>query len=262
MIRRINRESVLLLGSSCALMMQIAHPLVAAGVEDHSDFVDDPMRRFKRTVHLTLSMVFGTRAQAFEAVRQINQRHQPVKGVLREPAGPLAGGTPYSAGDPELLLWVHATLVYTVLTSYEHFVAPLTEQERDSYFEDTKEIGALLGVPRRTYPASWRGFREYIEEMMIGGPVQVGPTAQRLARAILRPRLRWVPPHALGPIRVITSGLLPGPLRIGYGLNWGRPQRAAFRLSHLMFAGLVGVAPDRIRMLPYARTALRRLSAA
>jgi uncharacterized protein (DUF2236 family) len=262
MIWRINRESVLLLGSSCALMMQIAHPLVAAGVDDHSDFVQNPVRRFTRTVDLTMSMVFGTRAQAMAAVRQIGERHRPVKGVLKESAGGLREGAAYSAADPELLLWVHATLVYTALTTYERFVAPLTEAQRDGYFTDTKKIGALLGVPPGSYPSTWRGFREYVQEMMTDGPVQVGPTARRLARAILRPRLRWVPPPALGPIRVITTGLLPPPLRLGYGLSWGKPERAAFHLAQLMLPRLVTIAPERIRTLSYARSARRRLTAA
>ncbi|HYY46301.1 MAG TPA: oxygenase MpaB family protein, partial [Candidatus Angelobacter sp.] len=75
MIWRINREAAVTLGGTCAVLMQFAHPKVAAGVRDHSSFQDDPAGRLRRTFDLTLAWVFGSRAQAIQAVRIVNRRH-------------------------------------------------------------------------------------------------------------------------------------------------------------------------------------------
>ena len=104
-IWRVNRESAVALAGSCAILMQFAHPQVAAGVRDHSRYQVDPIRRLRRTLDLTMAIVFGPRATAMEAVRAINTRHHGVRGPG------------YSAMDPELLLWVHATLVYAAATA-------------------------------------------------------------------------------------------------------------------------------------------------
>src|SRR6266581_4111564 len=112
--RRINRENILLLGGGRALLMQLAHPKVAAGVDEHSDFRRRPIQRLRRTVHMTMAIVFGERETALAAARMVNQTHAKVKG------------DGYRALDPELLLWVHATLVDSALVTYATFVQELT----------------------------------------------------------------------------------------------------------------------------------------
>src|ERR1700704_720385 len=111
--RRVNRENILLLGGGRALLMQLAHPKVAAGVDDHSDFRPRPIRRLRRTVVMTMAIVFGKRETALAAARSVNQAHGRVQGE------------DYRALDPDLLLWVHATLVDSALVTYEKFVPPL-----------------------------------------------------------------------------------------------------------------------------------------
>src|SRR4030081_2124382 len=101
--RRVNRENILLLGGGRALLMQIAHPKVAAGVDEHSDFRSHPIRRLRRTIRMTMAIVFGDRETALTAARAVNQVHAKVRG------------TGYRALDPDLLLWVHATLADTAL---------------------------------------------------------------------------------------------------------------------------------------------------
>ncbi len=254
-IRRVNRERVLFLGSSCALLMQLAHPLVAAGVAAYSDFEHHPLRRFNRTVRLTLSMVFGTRREALEAAQQINRAHQPVTGTLQEDGGPVPRGTPYSAMDPALLLWVQATLVYTALTTYRTFVGPLTEDECDRYYQETVAIGTLLGIPPERRAPDWRGFQAYLWGMMATGPVAVGDGGRRLARSVLRPRIRGVPAAVFAPFQVITAGLLPEPLRRQYGLAWGAAERDTFRVCRALVPRLVAITPDRLRTVPQGRAA-------
>lgn len=247
MIWRINRESSVTLGGTCAVLMQFAHPKVAAGVRDHSSFQDDPAGRLRRTFDLTLAWVFGSRAQAIQAVRIVNKRHDAVQGPG------------YSARDPALLLWVQATLVYSAIRAYRAFAGPLTEAEADEYYQDTKEIGILLGIPRAMYPASLAQLEAYISAMMDSGEVIVGDDALALGRVVLQPRFPGVPRLALTPLRTITAGLLPAQLRDQYRLRWGRLERTTFAACTLLLPRLLKIAPSMIRYLPPARQAYRRL---
>ncbi len=138
--RRVNRENVLLLGGGRALLMQLAHPKVTAGVDEHSDFRSHPVRRLRRTVRMTMAIVFGDRETALAAARAVNQTHGKVRG--RE----------YRALDPELLLWVHTTLVDSAIVTYETFVKPLTAREREDFYQESKVLGELLGIPRDRFP--------------------------------------------------------------------------------------------------------------
>ena len=244
---RVNRESAVTLAGTCAILMQLAHPKVAAGVRDHSQYEVDAAGRLRRTLDLTLAIVFGPRPAAMQAVRAINSRHRTVRG------------SDYSAMDPELLLWVHATLVYSAIRGYRALVGPLTDAEADQYYQDTKEIGVLLGIPREMYPAQVDAFDAYLQGMIDSREVAVGADARRMADHVLHPELRGVPRLAFAPLGVITAGLLPPTLRDGYGLKWGRAQRAAFAACRAGLPRLVKIAPQPVRWLPPARDAYRRL---
>jgi len=244
---RVNRESAVTLAGTCAILMQFAHPKVAAGVREHSRYQVDAVGRLRRTLDLTLAIVFGPRPAALEAVRAINARHRSVRGPG------------YSATDPELLLWVHATLVYSAIRGYRALVGPLTDAEADRYYQDTKEIGVLLGIPREIFPERVDAFEAYLERMIESREVAVGAEARLMADLVLRPSFRGVPRLAFAPLSVITTGLLPPALREGYGLKWGRPQRAAFAACRAGLPRLVAIAPGPVRLLPPARQAYRRL---
>ena len=149
---RVNREAVLLLGGGRALLLQVAHPLVAAGVAAHSEFRAHPLRRLWRTLDLMLTLAFADGATALGAVRTIEGVHARVHGVLEEPSGPFPRGTRYDANDPALLLWVYATLVDTALVVYERFVEPLAVDGRAAYYDGSKIGGRLLGIPEAMMP--------------------------------------------------------------------------------------------------------------
>jgi uncharacterized protein (DUF2236 family) len=244
---RVNRESAVTLAGTCAILMQFAHPRVAAGVRDHSRYQVDAAGRLRRTLDLTLAIVFGPRPAAMQAVRAINSRHRAVRGPG------------YSAMDPELLLWVHATLVYSAIRGYRALVGPLTNAEADRYYQDTKEIGVLLGIPRAMYPARVEALDAYLHEMIDSREVAVGADARRMADLVLRPQFRGVPRLAFAPLTIITAGLLPARLREDYALKWGRAQRAAFAACRAGLPRLVAIAPGPVRLLPPARLAYRRL---
>src|SRR4029077_20226034 len=236
--RRVNRENILLLGGGRALLMQLSPPQVAAGVDDHSDFRTQPIRRLRRTVLMTMAIVFGERETALAAARAVNQVHARVRG------------DDYRALDPNLLLWVHATLVDSALVTYQAFVGRLTAAEREDFYQESKLAGEPLGIPRDRFPDRLHDFDDYLEQMISSGEVSVTPRAKELGRLVVRPPLRLVPGPVLVPFAVVTAGLLPDSLREAYGLKWGRRQEQGFKLGGAAVARIVAVTPPVLRVWP------------
>jgi len=185
-----------------------------------------------------MAIVFGDRETALAAARTVNQTHGRVRG------------DGYRALDPDLLLWVHATLVDSALVTYETFVKPLSAGERDEFYQESKLLGGLLGIPQETFPATYPAFADYMVAMVSQGDVCAGPTARELGRLVLRPKLRLLPGPAMVPFEVVTAGLLPAPLREQYGLRWGARQERLFRLMVIAIPRLVAVTPPLLRVWP------------
>ena len=236
--RRVNRENVLFLGGGRALLMQLAHPKVAAGVDEHSDFRAHPIRRLRRTILMTMAIVFGDRETAMAAARGVNQVHARVKG------------RDYRALDPDLLLWVHATLMDTALVTYETFVKPLLPREREDFYQEFKLLGELLGIPRDRFPTTLHDFDAYMDAMVESGEVRVDARARGLAKLVLRPRVRLLPGPAMIPFEVVTAGLLSPVLRAQYGLAWGVGQQRAYRLAVRTVPRLIALTPPLLRVWP------------
>jgi len=234
----VNRENILLLGGGRALLMQLAHPKVAAGVDEHSDFRAHPIRRLRRTIRMTMAIVFGDRDTALAAARGVNQVHAKVQG---------AG---YRALDPDLLLWVYATLADTALVTYETFVKRLLPREREEFHQEFKLLGELLGIPPDRFPDTVRDFDRYLEQMVSDGPVRVDARARDLAEQVLRPPTRVLPGPVMIPLNVITTGLLTPPLREQYGLPWGPGQRRVYRLAVRVLPRVIALTPPLLRVWP------------
>ena len=235
--RRINRENVLLLGGGRALLMQLAHPSVAAGVDEHSDFREHPLRRLRRTILLLMAMVFGDRETALTAARSVNRTHARVRGQG------------YRALDPELLLWVHVTLIDSAIAAYDTFVKPLSLPERERLWQEWKTIGELLGIARDFGPDRLQDLEVYIEHM-VTDVLCVDARARTLGRLVLRPPLRLLPGVSMLPLEIITTGLLPATLRELYGLPWGRGRRQAYRLALATIPKIIAVTPPILRVWP------------
>jgi uncharacterized protein (DUF2236 family) len=236
---RIGREAVLLLGGGRALLLQVAHPAVAAGVAEHSDFRSRPLGRLLRTLKLSISLSFGTRAQALEAARTINRTHQRIRGPG------------YEATDPRLLLWVHATLVESVFATHAAFIRPLSADERAAYYRGSQVVGSLLGIPPGAYPAGLAAFEGYVERMVSLGPgseLVVDDRARALAAAVFRPP-GLLPGLAALPTQAVTAGLLPPPLREAYALRWGRQDRAVVGALRGVLPRTLPLLPERLRYL-------------
>lgn len=257
---RVDRETVLLLGGRRALLLQLAHPLVAQGVGDHSSFPSDRLGRLFRTLDISLTMVFGEPERSTAAIEQIKSVHRFVQGTLPRDVGIYKKGTSYRADDPELLLWVHATLVETALHFYERFVAPLSPSEREDYYQDTIEPAIRLGVPDSLLPATFGGFQGYWDSMIHGNELAVGPTGLELADAILYPSAKWFPRRLIDPLNVITVGTLPEPVRSMYGLQWNPLLAGGLKLVSATVPKLIRALPPRLRFVPHALDAERRAS--
>lgn len=237
-IRRVWAEPLTVYGGGRALLLQLAHPGVAAGVAEHSRFRADPTTRLRHTLEITGTLVFGTRAQAEAAVAAMRAVHRSVKG------------SGYAAGDPELQLWVHATLVDTALLLYERFLQPLTREEAESYYQESTLVAQALGIPRSWLPDDMAGFREYVDEMV--ATVAVGEAARQLARAVLHPPLGWILEPWLVLFRQLTVGLLPDRLRREYGLGWDWPRQAVLTAAELTARQVLPHIPVELRRVPAA----------
>lgn len=221
--RRVNRERLALLGWGRALLMQFAHPLIAAGVTDHSSFKSSRLARLQRlhsTVRAMLSLTFGSEADVRATADHIKSIHDRVHGVLPEAAGPFPAGTPYSAHDPELLRWVHATLLDSVPLVYERFVAPLSVAEKDAYCREAAIVGRLLGIPDALLPQTSRDVETYIRERVASGDLVVTNAGRALAGDILAPPFRFAYWPVTRLTQAVTVGLLDPSLRGQYGLTW------------------------------------------
>jgi uncharacterized protein (DUF2236 family) len=252
-MRRVHREGVLLLGGGRALLLQIAHPLVAAGVAEHSRFREDPFGRLRRTLDAMLAIVFGRRDTAVAWAARVRRIHASVHGTLAEAAGAFARGTPYDARDPDLLLWVHATLIDTSLLIHDRFFGELDPASRVGYYDETKVIAELMGVPARAIPQTLDAFHAYVEEMLRSDRISLTDEAREIADAVLRPPVPLVAGAAGGAARFATAALLPPRLRRAYGLPWGPRRQAAWRA--LESAGRISLPaiPRLLREMPQAR---------
>jgi uncharacterized protein (DUF2236 family) len=252
---RVNREAVTMLGGGRALLMQLAHPLVAAGVAAHSRFRQEPLGRLFRTLELMLTIAFADGRDALAAVATIQQVHRRVRGRLGEAVGPFRRGTPYDAADPALLLWVHATLVDSALLAYETFVGPLSPRARGAYYAETKGTARLFGIPDRLVPATLGEFRRYVRATIASDVLTIGADGRALAAAILRPPLPLGVQHAFRASNLVTIGLLPPTLRRRYALGWNPIQQLAFDAFAAGMRTTLPFVPAIIRHVPRARAA-------
>jgi len=248
---RVDRELIVLAGGSCALLMQAAHPVVAAGVVEHSTYATDPFGRLMRTLTSSFDVVFGDRARADAAIRRVNAIHASVQGRLPD-------GAAYSARDPEALLWVHATLVDTALRVYSRFVEPLSDADEQAYHEEAARVAIGLGIAPSDLPVRLDDLRAWMDGMLEEGRVHVTPDARRIARTVLRP-IPWVPGVAWEAAHLVSLATLPAPLRRQYGLRWSSArERGIDRLAALSRRALP-LLPPPLRFAPQARDARRRV---
>ena len=250
---KIGREGTVMLGGARAVLMQLAHPLVAMGVSAHSSYMTDPFGRAERTFVLGELLTFGSFEKARQAASSINRMHLRVHGDLPIDAGAFEKGTRYDARNPELLLWVHATLVDTLLLCYTLFIGPLTPTEQETYYQESKEVAHLLGLLPDKMPGTVDDLRQYVHDMVHSDRLVATPQARQLAHQVLFPPA----PAILRPLMHInlqlTCALLPQPVREIYGLEWNKSRQHISNLSAHGMRVIIPRLPMNLRELPITR---------
>jgi uncharacterized protein (DUF2236 family) len=184
--------------------------------------------------------------------------HQRVKGKTPADYGPIPKGTAYAASDPELGLWVLATLADSALVYYERIFGGLPDEERERYWAEYRRVGELLGLPPDSMPATCEGLREYVAGRLNDGSLWISEDRrQQAVQMILEPPFSGILRTAAIPltetIRLISVGLLPPEVRRLFGFSWDPGREALLRSALLQLRVGTRFWPDAIRLHPAAR---------
>ena len=258
---RVMREPTLILGAGSALLLQAANPKVAQGAIDHSNYATDPYGRLERTVEWVTVVCFGTTQEARRATRNINRLHRRVSGSMPAPNGTpgVPPGQPYSASDRDLLRWVHASFVHSMLAAHDALVGGLTDADRDGFVREWDAVAALMGLSARNGWSSAAALSGYIDAEVASGRALPGPGSRAVAEAVLHPP---VPTALLRPamtaLAFVSCGLLPAPLRRAYGITWTPAHAAVHRGVRLSLRTLRVALPERLRTSSVHKRAMAR----
>lgn len=253
LMRVIGQEGLLIAAGGAASLLQTAHPKIAQGVYEHSYTAEDPLGRLKGTMQWVYAVGFGSRAEAERLSGIVRRMHDRVTGPG------------YAAGEPELQVWVAATLFATAVEAYGLVFRRLTRRELEAYYEQTKVFATILGCPYDMMPATYDDFRDYYDGMLES--LRISPASRAIAWQVLHPRLPGgvLNEPGLAAIRLITAGLMPEPVRAQYGWRWDRARERRFRLLMKAIGLVYPRLPVRVRAFPrdyYLRDLRRRLPAA
>lgn len=195
---RIHADPSMLVGGLQALLLQVLHPLVMAGVADHSGYQSDPWGRLRRTSKFIATVTYGSTDEAAAAIEIVNHAHRRVMGITSD-------GRPYDAADPSLLAWVHVCQVWGFWTAYERYGTHDGSVTADQYVTEMAVLGRALGVDHP--PETWAELAEYIHEH--GDELASSATTNEMVDFLLAPD---TPLYARGPYALVSAaavGLLP-----------------------------------------------------
>jgi uncharacterized protein (DUF2236 family) len=250
---RVHREVTVLFGGARALLLQAAHPLVIAGARETGFYERNPWRRLQRTLMLTYTLTFGTKAEARSAAERINDVHGRIKGI-----DPVTG-RPYDALDPGLLLYVHASLVDSALLYERLTVGRLDEAGRQRFHDEQKLAAELVLVPRDLIPPTAEDLRAYLRDVVGSGDLLVTDAARRVARLFAEPpaQAEWRP--VLGLVSRLAFATLPAPIRAQYGVELTPARRIETRAAFAAIRTARPLLPSRYRFIaPYQEWLARR----
>ena len=253
---QIGGDVAVFLGGGRAALLQLAHPMVAYAIAQHSHTRADVAGRFRRTFRNVFAMVFGDLDDAFVAARRVHAIHSGIHGEISDAVGRWPAGTPYHANDADVLRWVHATLVDTTLVVREQLDGPLPETIKDGYVIEMNRFAQLFGIPDQLQPASHGAHAEYMRAMLASDRLAVAPCARELARFLVGRGAATQP--SLGRIaESVTALLLPARLTAEFELRATPP---ATRLGLGAFGLVHRRIPPGLRGIPARAEAQRRLA--
>jgi uncharacterized protein (DUF2236 family) len=219
--------------SGYALLLQVMHPDVGAGVTEHSNFKQDPWGRLLRTLDYTSSVIFGGPDLAWEVGRRVREMHKQIKGVRPD-------GVRYHALEPTAYAWVHATLAEAIIRAHRLFCSPqLRPDEIDVFWEEWRRTGRLIGVRYDDLPETWPGLIAYFDRMVDDVLVDTEAAQDVLVSLTdpTAPPLPWMrdglwkvmswPSSVAGSLG--TLGLLPPVLRERLGVDWDERKERRFQ---------------------------------
>jgi uncharacterized protein (DUF2236 family) len=249
MLRQVHEERLVgLFFGQRALAIGALHPVNYTGTSQSTGGRERPFRRLVRTASDFEAIFLGTRAEADRVLAKVEKMHRRVEGELAEDAGPFPAGTPYSAFDPELMLWTVAVTAESALYFYELFVRRLNGSERDAFWEDYVRFGELFGMPRSVAPRTYSDFAAWWDGTLASEQMHLTDEARRtgafVALEIPMPRINQ-PAKRLHDL--VMLGSLPPHVRELYGLGWSPAQARAFPLAVSALRGLRAVSPRAVR---------------
>jgi uncharacterized protein (DUF2236 family) len=239
-------DARMLIAAGYALLLQVSHPTVGAGVSEHSQFRREPWGRLLRTLDYSYTMVYGGPEAAGEMGRRIRSFHKRIRGT-----GP--DGRPYHALEPDAYAWVHATLAEAIVRAHERFGRPFGERQREQFWREWRALGRLLGIREAELPSDWARFEAYVADMIAGTLVHTAAVDDVLA-ALARPSapalpLLREPLWALARVplghvlELATVGLLAPVLRTRFSLRWSRAQELELRALGATLRGATPLMP-------------------
>jgi uncharacterized protein (DUF2236 family) len=228
---RVNSDPAMIVGGMRALLIQALNPLAMAGVDQHSDYRDDPWGRFQRTARFVMVATFGSTAEAEAVGSHVRQVHTSVRGT-----DPVTGRR-YRAAQPELLAWVHNVLVHSLVTAKRRYGGGLSATDADRFLREMVRMAELVGTPARLVPTTMADLRAELRS----AELVASPLAQRAKWAVLTPPL----PRKVRPVWAVLDaaavGLLPARVRRLYRLPWFAPATPAVQLAATVGFGTLGL---------------------
>lgn len=245
---QLNREMLMALSGPRSVLLELAHPLVAAGVSQHSKFKSQPMARLRRTLQTMIRFSFGGTQTVSASAQHMVHCHSRVAGQLQSEGGQYAEGQRYHANNPELRLWVWATLVDGVFASHDQFIRPLTLDEKERYYQASHRMLPYMGVPMRVVPPTVPAFDEYVAHI-INNVLYVTDEARDVADAIFSKspigRAFWVMSQP-------GLGLMPASIRADFGIAWNDRKEARYQQVSRLLRTFRGWAPAPLVVWPQA----------
>jgi uncharacterized protein (DUF2236 family) len=229
-LRRVHGERMVgLMYGQRALCIGALAPLNYVGTSEHSYAKLTPFKRLVHTGNAFETIYFGTRAEADRVLAYVRRLHERVEGTLPEEAGITPKGTPYSAMDPELMLWTVAVIADSAQTFYELLVRRLSDDECEALWQDYIRFAELFGMPREAAPPSYGAFRDYWRAKLASDELYLTEEARYIGYAtafeIPMPRSQQLSKRIHDAIML---GSMPRRVRELYGLPYPRSAQLAF----------------------------------
>ncbi len=249
MLRRVHEQrAVGLLYGQRALCIGALMPLNYVGTSEHSYAKLTPFKRLAHTGKAFEKIYFGSREDADRVLAYVRRLHEKVNGTLPEDAGVTPKGTPYSALNPELMLWTVAVIADSAQCFYELFVRELSHAEREALWQDYVRFGELFGMPRDTVPNTYAGFREYWNAKLASDELYLTDEARFVGHATA---FEIPMPAVNQPGKrvhdLVMLGSMPPRVRELYDLEWTRRHELAFHAVVRAVRATLPLAPRPVR---------------